>query len=517
MASSEMSLLQQVQTFWGKLDRKAKIVIGGVSLAVLLSLILLSIFGGRTDYQVLFSGLSLTDAAAISERLDEMQISYTLEDVDGRTAILVPRDRVHNIRLRMAGEGLPTGGFVGFEIFDQLRLGTTEFERQINFYRALSGELSRSIMHLDDVIMARVNITAPRQSLYLDYDIPPEASVLLQLERGSQLSHSQVNAIANLVASSVEGLIPNNVSIVDSRGNLLSIIEFSEGMEALTLTASQLEIQQKFQLALQGDLQRMLGRVLGPDRTVVQVRAILNFDERARRSETFEPFEDGEGIKRSEQMLEESFSGTMLPWAGVPGTFTNIPGYEEVDFPGEGEYEREEAIINYEISNVIEEYNYATGGVERLSVAVVVDGELTVIQQNAIQEAVAAAVGLDLNRGDTISVTGMEFDRSLEEELLAERRALEEAERLRERNYLFLLLGLGLLLFLALFFFWRRKRMEEEEAARIAEMEALEEAAPAEEEEEEDEYTRIRREILEMVKNKPEEAAEILKAWLVEE
>lgn len=519
MASSEVNevtILQQLTNFWGNLDRRAKIVIGGVSIFALIGLILLTFFGRKTDYAVLFSGLAMGDAAAISERLDDLMIPYSIQEIDGRTAILVPQDQVHTVRLRMAGEGLPTGGYVGFEIFDQLRLGTTEFERQINFYRALSGELSRSIMHMDDIIMARVSITAPRRSLYLDYDILPEASVLLQLNPRAELTHSQIKAIAHLVASSVEGLTPEKVSIVDTRGNLLSLREINELMEGVSLTASQLDIQQQFQRALQYDLHRMLTRVLGPDRVVVQVQAILNFDERARRSETFEPFQDGEGIKRSEQMLEESFSGTMLPWIGVPGTFTNIPGYEQIEGTGEGQYDRQEAIINYEISNVVEEHRFATGGIERLSVAVIVDGELTIMQQNAIQEAVVAATGIDLTRGDTISVTGIEFDRSLEAELLAERLALEEAERQRERNYLLLILGLGFLLFLTLFFFWRRKQKEEE---LVLEEELLDEAAPAAEEKEieEDEMTIIRREITELVKNKPEEVAEILKAWLIDE
>lgn len=515
MASSEVTILQQIQNFWSNLDKRAKIIIGGVTLLAFIGLLLLIIFGGRTDYTVLFSGLSLSDAASITERLDEMQTPYSIEELDGRTTILVPSDRVHTIRLMMAGEGLPSGGFVGFEVFDQLRLGTTEFERQINFYRALSGELSRSIMHMEDVLMARVTITSPRRSLYLDYDIPPEASVLLELDRNAEMTRPQIKAISHLVASSVEGLTPENVSIVDTRGNLLSLQEFTELMEGVNLTASQLDMQHNFQQALQHDLHRMLSRVLGPERVVVQVQVRLNFDERARRSETYEPFQDGEGIKRSEQILEESFSGTMLPWMGVPGTFTNIPGYEEIEGTGEGEYEREEAIVNYEIDTIIEESQFATGWVERLSVAVVVDGELTVIQQNAIEEAVAAAVGLDLNRGDAISVTGMEFDRSLEEELMAERLALEEAERLRERNYLLLLLGLGLLLFITLLFFWRRRPQEEEEEEEIPDDISLDEVAPTEEEE--DEFQAIRREITELVKNKPDEVAELLKAWLMEE
>lgn len=518
--------IEQFKELWGNLDRRAKIIIGIGVFSVFLALTFLILWSGNTEYQTLFSKLEPTDADAIVKRLEETNIPYRLED-NGQT-IKVSADIVHKTRLQMAGEGLPSRGVVGFEIFDQSNFGTTDFERKVNYYRAISGELSRSIQAMDNVDYARVQITAPKESIFVEEEQPAEASVLLSLAPGYKIKASQVRAISNLVASSVQGLNTDKVTIVDTSGNLLTGMLEQESTLESQLTMNQFEIERQFADGLKQDLRMMLSRILGPDNYTVQVKAKLNFDKREIESKEYSPVIGDEGIARSVQEQNESYQGTASGAEGVPGTTSNIPQYQNVeDSESNTNYESSDSITNYEINEKIERHVYAPGEVERISVAVVVNDSLNVAEMDKIEEVVQTAIGYNNNRGDMVTVTNLAFDRSLEEEIARAQAVAAEAEKSKRYTYAGLI-GFIFIILLVLFMVLRRSGQpvsEEEVVPGKAidyvvdeDLEAQEEMAATEGlTEEEKKRQELRKAVAKTVSEQPEEVAQLLKSWLMED
>ncbi|MGM0370437.1 MAG: flagellar basal-body MS-ring/collar protein FliF, partial [Bacillota bacterium] len=220
MAGNFAELKNQFLQLSEGLSRKAKIIIGVSTIIAFLGLLILVNWASRPDYTVLFNNLSSKDAGNIVDILEEKQTDYQLEENGSK--VLVPKNKVHKLRLDLASEGLPSGGVTGFEIFDQTQIGSTNFEQKVNYHRALSGELTRTIQQMGNVSYAKVQVTPSEDSIYKDKAKPAKASVMLRLDQYQKLETSQVRSIANLVASSVEGLDPEKVTIVDTAGNLLS-------------------------------------------------------------------------------------------------------------------------------------------------------------------------------------------------------------------------------------------------------------------------------------------------------
>jgi len=205
------------------------LIVAGITLSVLAAMVY---FANRTEYKVLFSHLSSEDASAILAKLQEKKIPY--EITSSGDTILVASEKVSEIRLEMAGSGLPQGGGIGFEIFDQKTLGATEFEQQLNYRRALQGELARTIKGLEEIQSSRVHIALPKESLFVSEEKKPTASVTLKLKPGRSLSQSQIEGITHLVASSVEGLNAEDVIVVDNKGNILSKLKGESRLSGLS-------------------------------------------------------------------------------------------------------------------------------------------------------------------------------------------------------------------------------------------------------------------------------------------
>lgn len=516
--------IQQFKELWNNLSTSARVIIVAGVIGVILALIFMVTLTGNTRFQVLFSNLEARDANAIVQRLEESGTPYRLEN-EGRT-ILVSSDIVHPTRLQMAGEGLPSQGVVGFEIFDQTSFGTTDFERRVNFYRAIGGELSRSIQGITAVDYARVQITAPSESIFVEEDQPAEASVLLRIVPGYRLQENQVRAIANLVASSVQGLDPNNVTIIDTDGNLLtSSADAGNGYLNSQTTMNQFEIERKFADGLKQDLKALLAKVLGPDNYTLQVKAKLNFDQREVESKEYSPVVDDEGIIRSREEQSESYQGS-ASGGGVPGTTSNIPQYQNVEGEsGNGQYESSDIVTNYEINEKIERRVYAPGELERISVAVVVDEGLDEENIDKIQNVVQAAIGYDTGRGDTVTVTNLAFDRSLEEEIAqAEAAALEAG---KNRTYLYS--GLIIFVFILFIILFRMMKGSMEpvsedvipgKAIDYMVDESLEDEVVASKgllTKEEKQRKKLRETVAKTVSEKPEDVARLLKSWLLED
>ncbi|OPX20274.1 MAG: flagellar M-ring protein FliF, partial [Desulfobacca sp. 4484_104] len=260
--STLTQMVKEVNRLQAQADQAGpRLIYTAAAAAAILALVLLVMISSRTDYAVLFSNLTQEDAGAIIGKLKAQKVPYQVDG--GGTSIMVPKSQVYDLRLSLASEGLPQGGGVGFELFDKQTLGTTEFVQRLNFQRALQGELARTICRFPEIAEARVHIVTPKDSLFVEDQEEPSAAVVLKLRPGRTLSQAQLDGIINLVASSVEGLSPGQVTVVDMTGKILS--KPQDALGAGRLTNAQIEYQQQVESALKAKVQSMLDKILGPN------------------------------------------------------------------------------------------------------------------------------------------------------------------------------------------------------------------------------------------------------------
>lgn len=420
----------------------------------------LMLMGREPDMTVLFSNLEDGDVQAIAGRLEAQQVPFTM--VGNGNTIMVPSEKVHELRIQMAGEGLPEASGVGFEIFDRTNLGVGEYAQKINFRRALQGELARTISQMPGVQRARVHLVIPERRLFSNDREPSRAAVVVTSKRGGTLNENQIQGVVHLVASSVEGLDPAQVTVVDSRGQVLSRPE-QEGQ--VELSGTQLEMQRSMETDFERRVQTMLDQVLGPDKSVVRVSAALDFRQVETTEEQFDPDTQ---VVRSEQRSQEKVSGNDGS-SGVPGTRSNVPNEEEADGnSGNKEAKRKSETVNYEMNRKVSKVIEASGNIERLSVAVLVDGSYKEVvdtesgettseyvpraeaEMSKLVESIKKAVGFSEARGDQIEVVNHPFEPSaLEAEDQSTINAVEDF-LITWGGYLkplvFLLLGLSVLM-----------------------------------------------------------------------
>ena len=388
---------------------------------ILLSIVILVWYVNKTEYRVLFSNLSTEDAGGIVALLDKEKISYRLSPAG--SSVFVPSDKVSEIRLKLAASGLPRDGEVGFEIFDGKNFGVTAFVQHLNYQRALQGELSRTIKGLDEIQQCRVHIVMPKRSLFVEEQKKPTASIIVKLRSGRRLQESQIDGITYLVASSVEGLMPSDVMVVDNGGNILSKTE--GGSEAARMTASQTERQRNIEGELSSSIQSMLEKVVGEGKAVVRVSAALDFRMVEKTEELYDPEEP---VIRSMQRQTEKAGG-----AGAGGESTVSPTGTESVANEAVKREKTEEVINYEINRVVNKTVMPVGEIKRLSIAVLVDGiyardkegMLTYQPRSkkevaVLEDVVKKASGFDSERGDQVIVTNIPFERAVLETLPVE-------------------------------------------------------------------------------------------------
>lgn len=509
---------EQSLQFWQKLGKKQRYLIVGSAAALFLAILLSSYWlGSRPDLVPLFTNLESKDAGEVAAKLKEMKIQYEIGN-NGAT-ILVPSKDVYKVRLDLATQGLPKGN-KGFEIFDQTKFGATDFQQKVNLLQALQGELTRTIEQMAEVEKARVHIVLPEDSLYKKNEKPATASIMLKLRPSSQLSKEQVKGIVNLVAHSIQGLKPENVTVIDNFARILNEQNDDDATLAGTKTLNQIDLTRKVQDNLQKNIQTLLEQVLGSGKAIARVSVELNFDQRMVDRQIFEPVVDDKGIIRSSQDVNETYRGTSPAPGGVPGTTSNIPGYVTNANGTQSNYEKKESTKNYEINETKEKLVAAPGSIRRMTVAVMVDSSVNKNQQDSISRVVASTVGFNQSRGDTISVESIPFnteqlDRQRQEELASEQRA---------KYMLWLQIGLVLLLIaLAVFYVInRRRRMQEaaaeQEAAALMQTAVAGEVVSEEEASPQDKEKIQQREAIEnFAKAKPDDVAQLLKTWLTEE
>ena len=483
---------------------------------------------------VLFSNLSQDDAARITDRLRTMGVSY--ETVEEGGTVLVPESRVHDVRLTLASEGLPLGGGVGFEVFDQQRFGESEFSEQVKYHRALEGELARTISHLGGVRRARVHLVLPKRALFTSSEQKASASVVLHLRPGFKMSDGQAQGITHLVAASVRGLEIERVTMVDGQGEPLG--KPNKGVEQ-NVTDS-LAFRRQVEQTRETAVQQLLDRTLGPGKAIVRVAADVNFSREERTEERFDP----EAIApRSFQLEEEANGSEGRIAAGIPGTPSNLPGGEAPQSARTNDkLTRRRETRNFEVSKVTRRAVEPVGRIEGLQVAVVVDGEWSgegaertfqprpQEELDRIEAIVSSAVGLDAERGDAITVECIPFapevepvDNRLPLEVYADKYApyIEWATKGRGG-----LVGL-ILLVIAMRKIKRRVEpvtvvgeLEEGHtppALGSSELRAQAESAAATANEQDEQAEEIRLLAADIAKAQPETTARVVRGWLMED
>jgi flagellar M-ring protein FliF len=474
-----------------------------------------------------FTNLASGDAAAITEELTTRGIKYQLEA--GGSTVLVPQKDVYQLRLDLSAAGLPQGGKAGYELLDGQGITTSEFRQRVDYQRALEGELTKTIASIEGVEAATVHLVMPEEALFSEDGRQPSASVLVKTKPGKTLSGGQVQAVVNLVSSSVEGLVPEQVTLADANGTVLSAAG-EDGANAAAGDARAVQTA-SFEKDLQTSVQEMLTPIVGSGKAVVRVKATLDFDKRATTSERFNP-EDKQAPATSESVTTEVYEGGGQIVGGVLGP-------ENVGNPalggGESNYEKGQESRTLAVDKVTEQVQSAPGKVERLSVAVVLDAEAAgVIAPAQVEQLVAAAAGIDRERGDVVEVSRMAFDdtaaKAAEEEFAKIAAAEKAAERWTLIRTVGVLLVVGLLLLYALRTMRRDRRtdveipydmqamqlsLEAEEAAALAAAERRALEPPPVSAEEKHRLT-IQGEIGELVERQPEEVAQLLRGWLAD-
>ncbi len=499
---------------WTGLNLNQKVLLSGAVLLIIVAVVVSSATVLSSNYEPLFTELTVDDAASITTKLQELNIKYKLEDAG--STILVPSEVKYQTRLQLASAGLPQGA-VGFEIFNQSSFGETETDKRVKYQVALQGELTKTIQSLDKVEVAKVNLVIPQKSLYSEEQEVATASVLIKNKFNTRMEKQEIQGIIHLIANSVEGLKPENVTVVDTNGNVLSSGLSGSDMRSssIELTQAQMALQRQYEREMQASVQSMLEHVVGSGKAVVRVSAELDFDEKESRMEIFAPLENKDNPSafiRSESRREEVSESTGQSAEGAPGSDSNIPYYPESNSAAESSSsEKSERIINWEIDKEEVLQKFAPGAIKRLTVAVIIDKDLDVREKDEIKHMVETAVGIDPNAdisNRNVSVTGLKFSQIAET-------ATAGIEWSRYVWILFLLLGLVVAVVLIRVVIPRLATSGQQfdmMAGDEMELKELLELTP-----EERENKKIRDEVEKLVDASPEEAANLIRTWLLED
>jgi flagellar M-ring protein FliF len=420
------------------MQRKLMLAGGIVAIAVIFAAMLL--WGRQGDYRVLYTNLSDKDGGAILAQLQQMQVPY--KHADGGAAILVPADKVHDVRLKLASAGLPKGSVVGFELMESQKFGVTQFQERLNFQRGLEGELTRSIQAIASVQSARVHLALPNQNGFFREQQKASASVVLTLYAGRTLDRGQLAGIVHLVSSSVPEMSPKAVSVVDQSGTLLSGAQDGGASDQAGLDAQQLQYVRQIETNYAQRIRDILEPVLGKDNLRAQVTAEVDFSQVESTAEEYKPNQGQTAVStvRSQQTSESNGQGATTP-SGVPGAASNQPPapaaapvngtaapLQTANASATGGTSRRDNVTNYEVDKTVRVIRSATGNIRRLTAAVVLNhrsvtdakGKTTTqaIPQEELDKLtslVRESIGADDKRGDSIKVINTPFQVPKEE------------------------------------------------------------------------------------------------------
>jgi flagellar M-ring protein FliF len=519
--------LEHFKVFWQSLRRWQQISMVAAGVLVLGGILSAAVISNRTGYDILFAGLEARDQDVVITYLEDEGIPYRIDSA--ANAILVPADSKGKTRIALEGKGMLTGGINGYELLDKNKVGKTTFEEKTSYKRALEGELSRTIGTISSVASARVTIVVPEPRLFLESREPSTAAVLLKLRpgAGTVFGQEQARAIINLVSHSVEGLLSENVALVDADG-VISFEELLDDTLGVQIGSNRDLRQRNFERSLEAELQKKikdsLEKPFGRGKVVATVKAELDFDKRQATNRVVSPLpEKLHGVVQSDQNVEESYTGPPGQLGGVPGTTTNIPGYDIAtgQTGGAAQYDRSETIRNYDNSTRESQEIESQGKIKRLTATVLIDRDrLSRADLDRWHDAVINAIGADEARGDRLSVIAVPFDHT-EEDALKARLAEERKNRmiLGISSFAILLLAVvgGFLLWLR-----RRRQLEALEAARraaeVAETPSLRELLENPDlMTSQGELSVLEEQLRNYAMNNPEEMANLIKNWVVDD
>jgi len=509
-----------------------QMLIAAVALISAIAFAVLIFVANRTDYRPLFTNLTSEDAGEIVKKLKDAKTPYEIT-ADGK-GVLVPADKVYELRLTLASEGIPQGGGVGFEIFDRKNFGMTEFVQKLNYQRALQGELSRTIAQLTGVEQARVHLVIPEKSLFKDNEKPATASIVLKMKSNRALKDSEVQGVVHLVSSSIEGLEAEHVTILDSRGKILSKGGGS-GDPTSRMTSAMQETQRIYEKNVEERIQSLLDMIVGGGKSVARVTASFDFKQVERLEEKFDP----ESIAvRSEQRTEEKGSSSTSS-VGVPGVQTNIGRTPPAGGATTGGGSKNDEILNYDVSRTTAKIIEPVGALSKISVAVLVDGKYeapAAVKEGQVAKAkytprspdelqkietlVKSAVGFNPARGDQLSVQNIPFQET------GESGTIEADKWWTNPNPFYLSLAKNLLIgisFLLLILFVIRPLLTSLRIGKPPLAENLEGIGPGgkqlagADQAALSSYSMTQNDLLEKVKKDPYQVAQILQNWVAED
>lgn len=411
------------------------LLIAGIA-AVIAVMVVVMMWSQQPDYRVLFSNFSDKDGGEIVASLEQMNVPYRFSE--GGTAILVPAAQVHQARLKIAAQGLPKGGNIGFELLENQKFGVSQFVEQVNFQRGLEGELERSVQSISAVQSARIHLAIPKPSVFVSEQQKPSASVLLNLHQGRVLDQQQVSAIVHLVASSIPELAPSSVTIVDQNGSLLT--DTAKKDNTHNLDPSQIKYVEELQKNIIKRVESIISPIVGAQNVHAEASADVDFSTLEQAAETYKPNQTPDATVIRSQQTAETQSAMPNTAAGVPGAVSNQPQANQAQPPANPTVgaaspapadagnnatplnSQKNTTTNYEIDKTIRYTQQAMGGIKRLSVAVVVNYKqevdkngktvtrpLTDAEKTQISDLAKQAMGFKEDRGDTLSVVNSSF------------------------------------------------------------------------------------------------------------
>jgi flagellar M-ring protein FliF len=418
--------MNQLQQLFASLTLGQKIGLAAVILLVAGGVPMFTRWQHEGSFKPLFTGMAPEDAGAIVQKLKESGVEHRL--AENGTSVLVPADKVDDVRLEMAGAGLPRSGRIGFELFDKTNLGLTDFSERVNYRRAVEGELERTIKAINEIEQARVHVTFPKDSVFLDSREPAKASVLLHVKPGMRLSPPNVVAIANLVASSVEGLSPDAVSIVDMQGNLLS--RQQKSADGADSADNALDYKHQVEKDLTAKVESTLTPLLGDGKFRVGITADCDFSTSEQTDEVYDPTRS---VMSNSQKTEDLSQGGGASAGGVPGTPANLPrssirAQSQGGGSGGNSVSRRTENVSFETSRTVRQVKVPRGTVKRISAALLVDQDVewqgkgklrkrvlippTPEKLKTIHDVVAGVLGIVNDRGDQLVVETLPFEQT---------------------------------------------------------------------------------------------------------
>lgn len=419
--------MDQIKRLLESLSWKQMLSLVLAAAAVITALAIFSRWNRERDFRPLYSSLAQEDAAAVLAKVRESGSEFRLSD--NGSMVLVPSGRVAELRLQMAAAGLPKSGRIGFELFDKTAFGASDFTEQVNYHRALEGELERSVMSLAEVEQARVHITFAKETLFLDAREPAKASVLVKLRPGAQLGAQNVAAICQLAASAVDGLLPEAVSVVDTRGNLLNRARKPSSPGDPAPSEEALEYKQTLEHEVLAKINHTLEPLLGADKFRATASVECDFSSAEQSEESYDP---NKSVIVTSQKTEE-ISGSSSS-SGVPGTASSLPRPAPRPAGGGNAVTRRTENISYQSSHTVRHVREPVGAIQRMWVALLVDSEVryegsgakakriveapSADKLKAIHDLVAGVIGFNSERGDQLVVETLPFESTLNPEQL---------------------------------------------------------------------------------------------------